>query len=242
MVPTLPLRHALLRGLLAGAAAGLVTGLLALLFAEPTLDAAIGLEPAGGDELFSRTTQKAGLVLGLVLVGLALGALYALAYRVLPEDLRARPWTRSLALALGGFTALYLVPFLRYPGNPPGVGDETTLDSRTSAYFLCMALGLAVVSAAFALSRALGRRGVPAWQRQSAVALGAVAVVAGAYALMPAAAPVGDIPADLLWDFRLRSLGLQVALWATLGAVFGALSERAAARSGSVPRETVGAS
>lgn len=242
MVTTPPLRPALLRGLLAGAVAGLFTGLLALGFAEPTLETAIGLEPPGGDELFSRSTQKAGLVLGLVLVGLALGALHALAYRVLPSDLRARPWTRSLALALGGFGALYLVPFLRYPANPPGIGDETTLDSRTSAYFLCMALGLAVISAAFATSRALARRGVPAWQRQSAVTVGAVALVAAAYALMPAEAPVQDVPADLLWDFRLRSLGLQVALWAVLGAAFGALSERAATRPAARPRETVGAS
>jgi hypothetical protein len=224
------LKHALLRGLLAGAVAGLLTGLLALLFAEPTLERAIGLEPAGGAELFSRGTQKAGLVLGLVLVGLALGALYGLAYRVLPSDVRAHPWTRSLALALGGFTALYLVPFLRYPANPPGVGDEATLDSRTSAYFLCMALGLAVTSGAFAASRALARRGLPSWQRHSAVTLAALILVAVAYALMPAAAPLEDIPADLVWDFRLRSLGLQVALWGTLGAVFGALSERADAR------------
>lgn len=223
-----PLKSTLLRGLSAGAVAGLVTGLAGLAFAEPTLDAAIALEPPGGEELFSRATQRAGLVLGLVLVGLAIGALFALAYRVLPGDLRSRPWTRSLALALGGFTALYLVPFLRYPANPPGVGDETTLDTRTSAYFLCLALGLAVTTGAFAALRWLARRGVPVWVRQIAVAVAAVAVVGLAYALLPAAAPLGDVPADLVWDFRLRSLGLQALLWATLGAAFGVLSERAA--------------
>lgn len=238
----LPLKPALLRGLIAGAVAGLLTGLLALLLAEPTLEAAIALEPAGGEELFSRATQKAGLVLGLVLVGLALGALHALAYRVLPSDLRARPWTRSLALALGGFVALYLVPFLRYPANPPGVGDEGTLDSRTSAYFLCMALGLAVTSGAFAASRQLARRGLPAWQRQSAVALAAVVLVSVAYVLMPTAVRLEEVPADLVWDFRLRSVGLQVALWGLLGAVFGALSERAADRSAARSPSLVGVS
>lgn len=223
------LKHTLLRGVLAGAVAGLVTGLAGLGFAEPTLDAAIALEPPGGEELFSRATQRAGLVLGLVLVGLALGALFALAFRVLPADLRSRPWTRSLALALGGFTALYLVPFLRYPANPPGVGDEATLDTRTSAYFLCLALGLAVTTGAVAAVRALARRGVPVWARQTGVAVAAVTVVGLAYALLPPAAPLGEVPADLVWDFRLRSLGLQALLWGTLGAVFGALSERAAA-------------
>ena len=216
----------LLRGLLAGACAGALTGLVGLLFAEPTLDAAIALEHAGGDELFSRGTQKVGLVMGFALVGVALGALFALAYRVLPADLTARPWSRSLGLALGAFTALYLVAFLRYPSNPPGVGDESTLDTRTSAYFLCLALGVAVCSGAVAASRWLARRGVPPWQRHSGVAVGALVVVGVAYALMPPAAPLGDVPADLVWDFRLRSFALQALLYAGLGAIFGALTER----------------
>jgi uncharacterized membrane protein YidH (DUF202 family) len=220
------LRRPLLRGLLAGAVAGLLTGVVALLFAEPTLDAAIALEQAGGDELFTRAEQKAGLVAGLVLVGLALGALFALSYRLLPGDLRARPWTRSLALAAGGFTAIYLVPFLRYPANPPGVGDESTLDARTSAYLLCIALGVAVVAGGFAAARALARRGLPSWQRQPLVAVAAVGLVGLAYALLPAAAPLTEVPADLVWDFRLRSIGLQVLFYAALGAVFGALAER----------------
>lgn len=224
-----PLRGPLLRGLLSGAVAGLLTGLVALVFAEPTLEAAIALEPAGGDELFSRTVQEAGLVLGLVLVGTALGALFGLAYRLVPTDVRARPWHRSLALALSAFAALYLVPFLRYPANPPGVGDESTLGDRTSAYLLCIALGVAVTTGAFAASRALARRGVAAWQRQGAVALGAVVLVAVAYALLPPSAPLEDTPADLVWDFRVRSLALQSLLYALLGAVFGALAERAEA-------------
>jgi len=226
-----PLTPTLLRGLLAGAVAGLITGLAALAFAEPTLDAAIALEQAGGEELFSRGTQKAGLVLGLVLVGLAIGALFALVYRVLPDDIRVRPWHRSLTLALAGFTALYLVAFLRYPANPPGIGDESTLDERTSAYFLCLALGVAVVGGGFGLSRALARHGVPAWQRQSGIAVGALVVVGAVYALLPASAPLGDVPADLVWDFRVRSLGLQALFYASLGAVFGLLAERAANRS-----------
>lgn len=223
-------RTPLLRGLLAGAVAGLLTGLVAVLVAEPTLDAAIAREPAGDGELFSRVVQKGGLVLGLVLVGLALGALFSLAYRQLPADLSAGPWQRSLTLALGGFTAFFLIPFLRYPANPPGVGDESTLGDRTSAYLLAVAVGLAVTTAAYAGSRALGRRGLPAWQRQPVVALAAGLVLALAYVLLPDPAPVEGVPVDLVWDFRLRSLGIQALLYAVLGAVFGMLGERAARR------------
>ncbi|MBC7374567.1 MAG: CbtA family protein [Frankiales bacterium] len=223
-----PVGTTLLRGLLAGAGAGLATGLVGLVFAEPTLDAAIALETGGGDELFSRGTQQFGLVLGLVLVGAALGLLFGLAYRLVPAE--TRPWHRSLLLALGGFTALYLVPFLRYPANPPGVGDLSTLESRTSSYLLCIALGLAVVTGSYAAVRALDRRGVGAWQRQVGVTAAALLIVSLAYALLPdAAAPLGDTPAGLVWDFRLRSLGLQALLYAVLGTVFGIVAERSAA-------------
>lgn len=30
-----------------------------------------------------------------------------------------------------------------------------------------------------------------------------------------------SFPSDLLWDFRLTSLGVQVVLWASLGLAFG---------------------
>lgn len=236
-----PALTTLLRGLLAGALAGLLTGLVGLVAAEPTLETAIARESGGGDELFSRAAQKGGLVLGLVLVGLALGALYALAYRQLPGDVAARPWRGSLGLALGGFGALYLVPFLRYPANPPGIGDPNTVGARTSAYLLCMALGIAVISAAVAGSRALARRGLPGWQRQPLVCVAAVIVIAVAYALLPAAAPAGDVPADLVWDFRLRSLGLQALLYALLGGTFGALAERAASQGVRAAHPTVAA-
>lgn len=222
-------RAPLLRGLLAGALAGLTTGLIGLVFAEPTLEAAIALEPGGEAELFSRATQQAGLVLGLILVGAALGLLFGLAYRLVPAA--TRPWHRSLLLALGGFTALYLVPFLRYPANPPGVGDLSTLGSRTSSYLLAVALGVAVVTGAYAAVRALDRRGMGVWQRQAGVSAAALLVVGVAYALLPdAASPLGDTPAGLVWDFRLRSLGVQALLYASIGMVFGVLSERAAAK------------
>jgi predicted cobalt transporter CbtA len=33
----------------------------------------------------------------------------------------------------------------------------------------------------------------------------------------------------VLWQFRIASLGAQLIMWATIGLVFGALTERAAA-------------
>ncbi|HEV3476146.1 MAG TPA: CbtA family protein, partial [Rubrobacteraceae bacterium] len=40
----------------------------------------------------------------------------------------------------------------------------------------------------------------------------------------------GHAPAELVWDFRLSSLGTQAVLWAGIGCIFGLLGERASRR------------
>ena len=42
------------------------------------------------------------------------------------------------------FVAVVLVPSLKYPPNPPTVGDPDTISQRTVSYLLLMALGIAV--------------------------------------------------------------------------------------------------
>lgn len=219
------MRSPIARGALAGAAAGLVTAVPALFLLEPVLDEAIALE-GGGEGPVSRATQTyVGMPAGFVLTGVALGLLFGLAYRVLPA--RVEPWRRSLTLALGAFLALVLVPQLRYPANPPGVGDPGTVSTRTSSYLLAVALGVAVVAGACAALRALDRAGVPRPVGQLSVAAAVVLLVGAAYALLPDSGDPVDVPATLLWDFRTRSLGLQALLYAVLGAGFGLLSLRA---------------
>ncbi|HWH28092.1 MAG TPA: CbtA family protein, partial [Mycobacteriales bacterium] len=56
-----------------------------------------------------------------------------------------------------------------------------------------------------------------------------LALVALAWALLPGSTDPGDVPADLVWDFRIRSLGVSALLWAALGATYGALALRASA-------------
>ena len=221
------MRNVLARGAAAGATAGVLASAVAYVWVEPVLGAAIALEgPSDGDGPVGRQTQQlVGMPVGFLLVGVGLGLLFAVAYRLLPSA--ASAWSRSIGLAAGGFTALVLVPQLRYPPNPPGVGDPETIAGRTSSYLLAVALGLAVVGGAYAALRALQAGGVSAWVRQPAVTLAAVAVVAVGYLLLPGSGDTVDVQAALLYDFRVRSLGLSVVLYATLGAVFGMLAERA---------------
>ncbi|GAA2319044.1 CbtA family protein [Nonomuraea roseoviolacea subsp. roseoviolacea] len=238
-------RTLLVRGLLLGLLAGLIAGGFAFAYGEPRVDSAIALEEAhaareapghhhGEEELVSRPGQKAGLFLATGLYGLAVGGVFALVY----AGLRGRVGPRSeggLALAAAGtaFVAVILVPFVKYPANPPAVGDPDTIGSRTLLYVVTILVGLAATAIAVATAR---RVTAGPWARWvSAVAAFLVPVVA-AWTLLPTVNEVPDgFPATLLWQFRLASLGTQLVFWTAFGVLFGWVSDRAARRAAAVP-------
>ncbi|MDT3396620.1 CbtA family protein [Streptomyces sp. B1866] len=262
-LPVLPL---LGRGLAAGGLAGLATGLFSLLLTEPLMDRAVkaeerrteaehGHEAAAAaaqhhEELFTRGTQHLGLVVTAVVVGLAIGVFFAVAYALVhrrtgPEGLSDRAWPRAWALTGAGFAALSLLPGLRYPANPPGVGDSGTLGHRQELWLGSLAVGVLGVVLAWQVSVRLAAAGRSAAVRQTAVAATLVAVLAVSFALPDNTDPV-PVEATLLWDFRVLGLASHVLLWALLGGVFGALGlraararERAAAGAAQKPEATV---
>jgi predicted cobalt transporter CbtA len=234
------------RGIAAGLLAGLLAGLFAFIFGEPTVDRAIQLEEvaaadqheeegAGGhshegeEEVFSRSTQKVGLFFATGLSGVLVGGIFGMAYAYFGGRLASgSEWIRSLSLAGAIFVGAFLIPFLKYPANPPTVGDPATIGSRTAAYFTMVALSLLVVLGAWYAARTLRERGgVGAPVRQLAVGLGVVVAVGVLFLVLPAGPDPGKFPAGLLWDFRLSSLGTQLVLWAGIGVIFGLLCERA---------------
>ena len=228
------------RGLAAGLLAGLLAGVFAFFVGEPLLDRSIGLEkPAhahedgghahgGGEETFSRSIQKVGLFFATGLSGTFVGGLFGLAYAYFRERLNAESdWTRSLSLAAAIFAGAVLIPFLKYPPNPPTIGDPATIGARTAAYFAMVGLSLLAVLAAWHASRLLKGRGMSQPVRHVAVGLGFVVFVALLFVSLPASANPENFPAGLLWSFRISSLGTQLVLWTGLGVIFGALCERA---------------
>ena len=235
------IRNHLRRGLLAGFVAGLLAGLFAFAFGEPVLDRAIAMEEsakghaAGGDheetETFGRGEQKGGLFLATALYGAAMGALFGLVSGIFGGRLSGDGWSRSLGLAAAVFSGAVLVPFLKYPPNPPGVGvDPEMLTARTLSYLATVVLSLLAVFFAWRFARELGGLSRPARH----LAVGAFLVVSWGLllALLPGfgGAAAEAAPADLVWAFRLSSLGTQAVLWAGIGCVFGLLMERAAPR------------
>jgi hypothetical protein len=231
-------RTLLVRGMLVGVVAAALAFLFAKVFGEPQVDHAIAFEDAhtipgmGGPELVSRTVQSTlGLGVGVVIYGAALGGIFALAFAFAYGRLGvlAARGTALLVAAIG-FLAVFVVPFLKYPANPPSVGEPDTIGRRSALYFTMVGISLAAAIGAIITARSLTPR-LGSWNAVLAAAGGYVVVVAVAGWLMPAVNEVpADFPAVVLWRFRLASLGIQAVLWATFGLGFGALTDRALRR------------
>ncbi|CAA9472160.1 MAG: Predicted cobalt transporter CbtA [uncultured Solirubrobacteraceae bacterium] len=234
-------RSLLVRGLLVGLLAGVLAFAFALAFGEPQVEAAIAFEElvaarSGAPpeaELVSRGVQRTiGLSTGTVALGVALGGLFALVYAYAYGRVGivgARPMAAALAFA--AFATITLVPFTKYPANPPAVGDPATIDQRTLLGFAMVAItAVALVAAVRVRAELLARLG--AWN--AAVVAGGVFVasIAVAQLLLPSLpeTPPG-FPADVLYDFRLASLGTNATLWLVIGLGFGAAAERLLVRS-----------
>jgi len=188
--------------------------------------------PAPPAEVFSRDTQHLGLIVATTVVGTALGGIFVVVFLVAARRVSPRSiWQRSMALALAMFTGLYLLPFLRYPANPPGVGDPTTIDRRTYAYVFAVVIACAAVWGAWRVALLLRARGVDESLRHVAVGAVLVAAVVLMFTTLPDNTDPVRVPANLLWDFRLRSLGTQLVLWTSLGAGFAVLTARAIRRA-----------
>ena len=229
-------RPLLIRGMLVGAVAGLLAFAFAFVFGEPQVQHAIDFEdhlaalrhePAG-HEVVSRGVQRTlGLLTGTLATGVALGGLlgltFAYAYGRL-GSLRAR--ATAALLAAGAFAAITLIPFTKYPANPPTVGSADTIDRRTVLFFAMIAISVLALVAAARLFRGQRAR-LGAWNAAILGGATLVVVVALAELILPAVheTPAG-FPADVLYRFRLASLGVDATLWLTLGLGLGAAAER----------------
>ncbi|SER68596.1 Probable cobalt transporter subunit (CbtA) [Lentzea xinjiangensis] len=233
-----------LRGLAAGGIAGAASALVQLLVTEIPLRAALAVEQArepagdghahshGEEEVVSRGVQVVGGMLGVVIVGLAVGLVFATAYALSKRWFTERtPFSRSFALGAAVFGAVALLPWLKYPANPPAVGDPETVDHRTALYLGVVVAGLAIVWGASLLADRLRAQSQPV--RVTGVLLAVVAAVA--VVLMAFPAPPDTIPADVpvavLWQFRLSSLAQLATLYVGLGVVFGLLVDPATRRA-----------
>ncbi len=235
----------LLRGMLVGVVAGLFAFGFARVFGEPQVDRAIAFEeqtaaaeqaaksePAAEEpEIVSRTTQAGfGLLTGVVLYGAAIGGLFSLVFAYAYGRVGSlSPRATVALLALAGFIAIVIVPDLKYPANPPAVGNPETIGARTELFFVMLLVSIAAAVASISLAQRLWASRGP-WNAAITAGLAFVVVIAIAQYALPTVNEVPEnFPADLLWRFRIASLGLHGVLWTVIGLGFGALAERSIA-------------
>ncbi|MFT4003559.1 MAG: CbtA family protein [Rhizobium sp.] len=226
----------LLRGMIVGALAGILIFAFAHAFGEPLVDWAIGFEEkaaqAAGEasepEIVSRTTQAGiGLFTGIMVYSTAIGGLFALVFsfvygRISPLGARG---TAAL-LAIAAFVTISLVPDIKYPANPPAVGNPDTIGARTELFFIMILASIVGMIVAVGFARRLAAR-YGSWNGAIIAGIGYIVFVALIQYLLP---PINEVPeqfsAVVLWQFRVTSLAMHVILWTTLGLGFGAWAER----------------
>ena len=247
-------RSLLIRGMLVGLLAGLAAFGFARWKGEPSVNKAIAIESylaeqepaeAGGHshDPVSRSMQdSAGLGTGAIIYGVAMGGLFALVFSVAYGRLGLRT-ARGTAATLGvlAFVGLYVVPWLKYPPNPPAVGLEDTIGRRTGFYVVMILLSAgAIVLAALIRHKLVPRYG--GWNSTLLVGAGYLVVMGICFQVLPAfnevpqleipgvvdavADAVLTFPSTVVWDFRIASLGVQAVLWTVIAVAFGPLAER----------------
>ncbi len=260
------------RGVLAGALAGLLAFVFARIFAEPQiqkaidyesgrdaaqdlLDKAAGLPTAPpGPDIFSRTIQaNVGIGVGMIAFGAAMGVLFAVAYALcLGRVGNLKPRSISLLVAAGGFLGVYLVPFVKYPANPPSIGHTETIKERGGLYLIMVVCSVVFLIGAVVLGQRLKAR-FGNWNASLLAGAAFIVVIGILMAVLPQLGhlrtnvqlygrhatetplPLTDakgnivypgFPADVLWNFRFLSVAAQVILWTTIGLAFAPMAER----------------
>ncbi|MUL46141.1 CbtA family protein [Mycobacterium sp. CBMA293] len=200
------------RGALAGLIAGILGFLFARIFAEPTIDKAIDYEAGRGEvlaalntaagravepdgpEIFSRSIQSGvGVATGIIAFCVAMGALVAVAYLVLHGRFNVRPKVLGWTIAGFGFLGIYLLPFVKYPANPPAIGHDFTIETRGALYLGLVWGSLTLLALAVFVARKLS--GKLGWARAVAITVvGFFVIYGGVLAALPS---LGDLAANV---------------------------------------------
>ena len=216
--------------LVSGALAGLVHGTINFAIVEPYLDQAIGLE---NESLFAsgeaedtlefwaeyesyRVWQKSGQVLAGVILGLAMGSLFGIIFGLSRNSLPGKNIV-SKAVILSGIMwfTLYLIPFLKYPANPPTVGEADTVVLRMILFVSFIIISGVGVVAFYKLSKKLKDN------KKYLALIGYVGLMVIAFVVMPDNPDEITAPMNLVNEFRFVSILGVSSFWGSVGIILG---------------------
>jgi putative cobalt transporter subunit CbtA len=219
--------------LISGAIAGTILGAVNQVIVEPYIERAIALEMQGAaqsGEMINpfefaayRFWQKGGEIAAGTILGMSLGSLFGIVFAYGRGSVPGSS-NKKKALVIAGIMwfTLFLVPALKYPANPPAVGDPETIYYRQGLYIAFLAIsGFSALGLAF-LYRKL--RAVNA--KKVIVPAIYAAIMAGTYLAVPPNPDPINAPMDLVMGFRIVSALTMSMFWGLLGITLGALWDK----------------
>ena len=215
-----------------GVIAGIILAFLNLGIVEPTIDKAIALEvqkqvSAGENVNMSelidyRYWQKAGAFAGGAIYGAGLAALFGVIFVFARNKLPGKN-NKQKAIFLAGIMwfVLFLMVALKYPANPPAVGDPETIYYRETLY-----IGYIMISglAAFGMSVIWIKTRINS--KKIIIPLMYAVIMVTAYVIMPPNTDKIEISMDLIQTFRILSAITIGVFWGILGIIFGSFWDK----------------
>ena len=216
--------------LISGALAGFVHGTVNFTIVEPYLDQAIGIENqslfASGEaedtlEFWAeyesyRIWQKSGQVLAGVILGIAMGSLFGIVYALSRNSLPGKTdVVKAVVLSLIMWITIYLIPFLKYPANPPTVGDSETVVFRAILYISFIVVSGVSVLLFYKLSKKFQNN------KKYLGLFGYVIFIVIAFFVMPENPDQITAPMNLVNEFRLMSILGVSSFWGSIGIILG---------------------
>lgn len=216
--------------LISGAFAGLIHGTVNFAIVEPYLDQAIGIE---NQNLFEsgevedspqfwveyegyRVWQKSGQILAGVILGTSVGALFGIVFALSRNSLPgSSDVKRALVLAGIMWLTIYLIPFLKYPANPPTVGDAETVVLRATLYLSFIAISGTGAIVFYKLSKRFKNR------KKLVSLIGYGIFISAVFFIMPENPDEIAAPMNLVNEFRMMSVLGVSSFWISVGTILG---------------------
>ena len=215
-----------------GVIAGIILAFLNLGIVEPTIDRAIALEVqkqvSSGEnvnmsELIDyRYWQKGGAFAGGAIYGAGLASLFGVIFVFARNKLPGKN-NKQKAIFLAGIMwfVLFFMVALKYPANPPAVGDPETIYYRETLY-----VGYIMISGLAALGMAVIWIRTRINSKKIIIQLMYAAIMVTAYVVMPPNPDKIEISMDLIQTFRILTSITIGIFWGILGITFGSLWDK----------------
>ena len=220
--------------LISGFVAGTIHGAVNLVIVEPYLDQAISIEnqnlfatglvedtPQFWAEYSSyRDWQKSGQILAGGILGMSIGALFGIVFAYSRNALpKGHTIKKTFVLAAIMWFTIFLIPFLKYPANPPTVGEAETVVLRSILYLTFIAISGFSAVGFFMLYKKLENKKYLAF-------VGYAVFITTVFFIMPPSPDEVTAPMDLVNGFRTMSVMAVTTFWVAEAIILGLLWQK----------------